>query len=82
MELRLIKIKNKKSFTDFTGFIGTIRDSADDITYADLVAFADVTAAPAAERKVVVGTIDRYLSFKGDVTGTGSITVFCGFSRS
>jgi len=70
------------ALTDFTGFIGTIRDSADDIAYADLVAFANVTAAPAAERKYVAGTCDRYLSFKGDVTGTGSITVFCGFCRS
>jgi len=70
------------AFTGLTGFIGKIRDSADDITYADLVEFADVTAAPDAERKVAAGTVDRYLAFKGDVTGTGAITVFCGFSRS
>jgi hypothetical protein len=70
------------AFSGFTGFIGTIRDSADDITYADLVVFGNVTSAPAAERKTVAGTIDRYLAFKGDVTGSGSITVFCGFSRS
>jgi hypothetical protein len=68
-------------FTGFTGFVGTIRDSADDITYADLLSFADVTSAPAKERKTVAGTVDRYLAYKGDVTGTGSITVFCGFSR-
>jgi hypothetical protein len=70
------------ALTGLTGFVGTIRDSADDITYLDLLAFANVTAAPAAERKVVAGTVDRYLAFDGDVTGTGVIVVFCGFSRS
>lgn len=70
------------AFSGFAGFIGTIRDSADDIAYADLVVFTDVTTAPGKERKTVAGTVDRYLAFKGDVTGSGSITVFCGFSRS
>lgn len=70
------------AFTGLTGFIGKIRDSSDDITYGDLITFADVTSQPAAERKNVAGTIDRFLSFKGDVTGTGVLTVFCGFSRS
>lgn len=70
------------AFSGFTGFIGKIRDSPDDITYSDLITFTDVTAAPAAERATVAGTVDRYLAFDGDVTGAGSITVFCGFSRS
>ncbi len=65
----------------FSGYIGKLRDSADDTTYADLVTFADVTAAPAAERVTVSGTVDRYLSHDGDVTGSGSITVFSGFAR-
>lgn len=65
----------------FTGFVGTIRDSADDVTYADLVTFANVTSAPNAQRIEVAGVVDRYLSFDGNVTGTGSITPFVGFSR-
>jgi len=65
-----------------TGFVGKIRSSPDDITYADLITFANVTAAPAAERIAVAGTVDRYLSFNGDVTGTGSITLFAGFGRN
>ena len=65
-----------------TGFIGKIRSSADNITYADLVVFTNVTAAPAAQRIVAVGTIARYLAFTGTVTGAGTITVFAGFSRT
>lgn len=70
------------SFSGFTGFVGKIRDSADDVTYADLITFGNVTTAPAAERQTVVGTIDRFLSFNGDVTGAGSIKPFVGFKRS
>lgn len=69
------------AMTGFTGFVGKIQDSADDVTYADLITFANVTAAPAAERATVTGTVDRYLSFDGNVTGSGSITVFCGLAR-
>lgn len=70
------------ALSGFTGFIGKIRSSPDDITYADLITFTNVTAAPAAERLTVAGTIDRYLSFNGDVTGAGSITPFVGFKRN
>lgn len=71
------------AFSGFTGFVGKIRHSADDTTYADLVTFTNVTSAPAAERVAVVAgtTVNRYLSFNGDVTGSGSITPFAGFSR-
>lgn len=68
--------------TGFTGFVGKIRDSADDSTYADLITFANVTAAPAAERATVSGTVDRYLSFDGNVTGSGSIKPYVGFKRN
>jgi hypothetical protein len=70
------------ALSGFSGFIGKIRDSADDTTYADLVDFANVTAAPDAQRVAVAGTIDRYLSFDGNVTGSGSIDVFAGFARN
>ena len=65
-----------------TGFVGKIRHSADDVTYADLVTFTNVTAAPAAERIEVAGVVNRHLAFDGDVTGTGNITVFAGFARN
>jgi hypothetical protein len=68
--------------TGFTGFVGKVRSSADDITYADLATFTNVAAAPAAQRVTVNGTIDRYLSFDGAPTGSGSITAFCGFARA
>ena len=70
------------AFSGFSGYIGTVRDSPDDITYADLVAFADVTSAPAAERVTVAGTCDRYLAHDGNVTGTGSLTAFVMFKRN
>lgn len=65
----------------FTNFVGTIQDSPDDITYAALVTFADSVADPQAQRIEVSGTVDRYLSFNGNVTGAGTITVFSGFAR-
>jgi hypothetical protein len=68
-------------FTGLTGFIGKVRDSPDDTTYADLATFANVTAAPAVEAVEVAGTVDRYLSYDGNVTGTGTITAFGGFAR-
>jgi hypothetical protein len=66
----------------FSGFVGTVRHSSDDVTYSDLLSFTDNVSAPFAERVSVSGTVNRYLSFTGIITGTGSITVFCGFSRS
>lgn len=65
-----------------TNFVAKIRDSADDNTYADLVTFTDNVAAPFAERKEVSGTIDRYLSVDGAITGTGEVVVFVGFARN
>jgi len=69
------------AFSGFTGFVGKIRDSADGVTYADLATFANVTSAPSAEAVTVAGTVDRYLAYDGNVTGSGSITVFGGFAR-
>jgi hypothetical protein len=66
----------------FSGFVGKVRHSSDDVTYSDLLSFTDNVTAPFAERVSVSGTVNRYLSFTGIITGSGSITVFCGFSRS
>jgi hypothetical protein len=65
-----------------TGFVGKIRHSTDNVNFVDLVTFVNVTASPAAQRIAVAGTINRYLRFEGDVTGTGTVTVFAGFSRN
>lgn len=65
----------------FTNFVGKIRDSADDNTFADLVTFTDNVSAPFAQRVVVAGTVERFLCFDGNVTGTGSITAWAGFVR-
>jgi len=71
------------ALSGFTGFVGKVRHSADNVTYADLVTFTNVTSAPNAQRSTVnTGTtINRYLAYAGDVTGTGSISVMTGFSR-
>ena len=71
------------ALSGFTGFVGKIRHSADDSTYATLITFTNVTSAPAKERVVVAAgtTVNRYLCFDGDVTGSGAITPFAGFSR-
>jgi len=67
----------------FTAFDGAIHDSPDDVTYTELIDFTQVTSAPAAERVTVAGTVDRYLAFNGDVTGTpGQVQVFGGFHRN
>lgn len=57
-----------QAYLQVTGFTGTsvtvtVQHSADNATWADLVAFTEVTAAPAAQRAAVsnVTTVDRYL---------------------
>jgi hypothetical protein len=64
------------------GFVGKIRDSADNTTFADLATAANATAAPNAQRITSMAdqVVDRWLSFDGAVTGSG-ITAFGGFAR-
>jgi hypothetical protein len=69
------------AFSGFSGFIAKIRHSADDVTYADLITFDDVTAGPTAQRKTVAGTVNQHLAVDGDVTGAGSVTALIGFAR-
>lgn len=73
------------ALTGFTNYVGKLRDSADDSTYADLLSFADITNIAtktlAAQRVAVAGVIDRYVCHDGNVTGTGSITVMSGLIR-
>jgi len=65
----------------FSAFVGSITHSADDTTFASLIDFSNNVTAPFAERKEVSGTVNRYIAFSGNVTGTGSITIFAGFAR-
>ena len=68
----------------FTNIVVKIRDSTDDIAFADLITFTAVTAAPAAERKTVAGTINRYTRVEHDFTGAGggqSVKYMAGLVR-
>lgn len=69
-------------FSGFTSVDVKIQHSPDDSTWADLITFTSVTSAPTAERIAVAGSVDRYVRSVGDVTGTGSATVFVGFARN
>lgn len=68
----------------YTNFQAKVRHSADNVAFVDLVAFAAVTAAPAAERKTASGTVNRYLASSWAFTGAGagqSATFMVGFAR-
>lgn len=55
-----------------TDFAARVRDSADDVTFADLVTFAVVsTLTPTAQRVTVSGTVERYLASIWVFTGAG-----------
>jgi len=62
-----------------------IQDSANDSTWADLVAFTATATAPSAEiSAAVTGTVDRYLRAFITLTGSGSsqsITMLVAFAR-
>lgn len=68
----------------YTSVTLKVRHSADDVTYADLATFTNVTAAPAAERVAVNGTVNRHLyaSYAFNGAGAGnSVTFVAGFAR-
>ncbi len=71
------------AYSGFTGMIGKIRHSADDITYIDLITFADLAAVytPTGQRVTAAGTVNRYTCASGTVTGAGSVTPFVGLCR-
>lgn len=69
----------------YTNVVVKVRDSADNITYGDLITFTAVAAAPAAERATVVGDVERYVACSWAFTGAGadpSVTPFVGFKRN
>lgn len=68
----------------YTSVTLKIRHSTDNSTYADLITFTNVTAAPAKERLTVAGTVNRYLASSYAFNGAGagqSITWMAGFAR-
>jgi hypothetical protein len=61
-----------------------IRHSADDVTYANLISFAQVVLADArkAERKTVAGTVNRHTAASWTIAGTSpSVTFMVGVKR-
>ena len=56
----------------YTDITVKIRDSTDDISFADLITFAAVTSAPASERAIVLGTVNRYAHTTVTFGGAGS----------
>lgn len=69
------------AYSGFTSVVVKIQDSADDVSYADILTFATVTGARVAERKAITGTVRRFTRVFIDVAGTGSVTLFAGFGR-
>jgi hypothetical protein len=69
--------------TALTGGTAVIKlqDSADNVTYADLVTFANVTAANTAQRVLAAGTVQRYVRTTHTVTG-GTATFWTGLCRN
>lgn len=68
----------------YTNVALKVRHSADDVTYADLATATVVTAAPAAERVAVAGTVNRHLYASWAFNGAGagqSVTFVAGFCR-
>lgn len=67
-----------------TNLAVTIRDSADDVTYGNLLSFTVATAIT-AERKAVSGTVEQYLAAEWSYTGAegagATATLFVGFAR-
>ncbi len=69
----------------YTNWLPKIRTSVDNVVYADLITFTAVTAAPAAERKTVAGTVNRYTRCEADFVGAGagqSVRFMMGFARN
>jgi len=69
----------------YTDVTIVIRDSTDDITFADLITFTAVATAPTAERQIVAGTVNRYTLTRHTFNGAGagqSITFTAGLGRT
>lgn len=68
------------AFDGLTDAVVKVQHSTDNSSWSDLVTFTTV-ADRTAERVTVNGTVNRYLRYDLNVTGTGSLTLFVGFAR-
>lgn len=75
-------IQDVSAYSGFTSVQGKIRHSTDGTTWVDLAVFAPVTAAPNSQRPAVAVLIHRYTRYEGDVTGTGSVRLLAGLTRT
>jgi hypothetical protein len=68
-----------------TNVLIEIKDSDDDITFANLIAFAAVTAAPDSERAIAAGNVQRYTQteheFVGGAPAVQTVTFATGLMR-
>lgn len=69
------------SFSGFSGVVVKVQHSTDNAIWSDLITFTTVASAPTTEAISVAGTVNRYLRYTLDVTGSGSITFAVGFGR-
>lgn len=69
----------------YTSLTVAIEHSADNVTFADLLTFTAVTAAPAAARVAVAGAINRYTAARWQFNGAGAgpaATFMAGLART
>jgi hypothetical protein len=69
--------------TVFSGTSATVKiqDSANDVAWADLITFADITGV-VSERLTVAGTVDQFLRFAITADTFTSMTIACSFARN
>lgn len=70
------------AYSGFTSAVVKVQHSTDNFSgsIVDLVTFTTVTGLT-SQRSTVTGTVNRYLRYTVDVTGTGSITFAVSFAR-
>lgn len=68
------------AYSGLTSIDLKVQHSSDNVSFSDLVTFTSVTATT-WERKLVTGTVNRYVRASWDVTGTGSCTFLMAFAR-
>lgn len=68
----------------YTDVVMKVQHSTDNAAWVDLITFTAVTAAPAAQRSTVAGTVRRYLASSWAFTGAGAaqtVTFMVGMVR-
>lgn len=68
------------AYSGLTSAAVKVQHSTNNSVWSDLITFGSVTAIT-SERAAVTGTVNRYLRYSIDVTGTGSITLAVAFAR-